>query len=86
MFSNGYLFQIETTYKAFRRGCKVKELPIIFYERRVGLISQIRAAAQVWNSVESSELRLAFGGFSPAGTSQNSPVIVRRGDGRGLPV
>ena len=35
-FSNGYLFQIEMTYKAFRRGCRIEETPIVFYERKVG--------------------------------------------------
>jgi dolichol-phosphate mannosyltransferase len=36
VFSNGYLFQIEMTYRAFRRGVKVAEIPIIFYERNLG--------------------------------------------------
>lgn len=35
-FSNGYLFQIETTYKAYRKGFKGTELPIIFVERSNG--------------------------------------------------
>ena len=35
-FSNGYLFQIETTYKAFRNGLRIEESPIVFYERKVG--------------------------------------------------
>jgi dolichol-phosphate mannosyltransferase len=34
--SNGYLFQIETTYKAYRRGARVAEIPIIFVERDLG--------------------------------------------------
>jgi dolichol-phosphate mannosyltransferase len=34
--SNGYSFQIETTYRAFKQGYKIQELPIIFYERTVG--------------------------------------------------
>ncbi len=34
--SNGYSFQIETTYRAFLRGMKVVEVPIIFVDRRVG--------------------------------------------------
>lgn len=33
------------------------------------LVSQIRAAARVWNDVESSDLRLAFGGFSGGATA-----------------
>jgi len=36
VFSNGYLFQIEMTYKAFRKGFRVGEIPIIFYERNLG--------------------------------------------------
>jgi len=35
-FANGYLFQIETTYKAYRRGFRVHEIPIIFFERDRG--------------------------------------------------
>jgi dolichol-phosphate mannosyltransferase len=34
--SNGYAFQIETTYRAARRGLRVRELPIIFVDRRAG--------------------------------------------------
>jgi len=36
VFSNGYLFQIEMTYRAFRRGFRIAEIPIIFYERNLG--------------------------------------------------
>jgi len=34
--SNGYAFQIETTYRALRRGLRVVEVPIVFVDRRVG--------------------------------------------------
>jgi dolichol-phosphate mannosyltransferase len=34
--SNGYSFQIETTYKTFLHGFKIKEIPIVFEDRRVG--------------------------------------------------
>lgn len=34
--STGYAFQVETTYKTFLHGFKIKELPIIFADRRVG--------------------------------------------------
>ncbi len=37
------------------------------------VISQIRQAAQAWNSVSSSSLRVAFGGLFSAGTPQNTP-------------
>ena len=36
VFANGYLFQIETTYGAYRRGFRVVEIPIVFVERRLG--------------------------------------------------
>jgi dolichol-phosphate mannosyltransferase len=34
--SNGYSFQIETTYRALRAGLRVVEVPIVFVDRRVG--------------------------------------------------
>lgn len=34
--SNGYAFQIELTYRALQKGFRVKELPIVFEDRRVG--------------------------------------------------
>src|SRR6266498_1573880 len=40
-----------------------------------GLVSQIRAAARVWNSVETSELRIAYGGIIAPTTQQSSPPI-----------
>ncbi len=36
VFSNGYLFQIEMTYRAMRKGFRIEEVPIIFYERNLG--------------------------------------------------
>ncbi len=40
-----------------------------------GVVSQIRAAAKVWNAVETSDLRIAFGGMAPAGTIETAPGI-----------
>lgn len=34
--SNGYAFQIEMTYRAWRAGLRIKEVPIIFMDRTVG--------------------------------------------------
>ena len=34
--SNGYMFQIEMTYKASQKGFKIKEIPIIFIDREQG--------------------------------------------------
>lgn len=36
IFSNGYSFQLELNYKVWSKGLKIKEVPIIFYERRDG--------------------------------------------------
>jgi dolichol-phosphate mannosyltransferase len=34
--SNGYSFQIETTFKTWKKGFKIKEVPIIFIDRMMG--------------------------------------------------
>jgi len=34
--SNGYAFQVETTYRALQRGLSVVEIPILFVDRRAG--------------------------------------------------
>lgn len=34
--SNGYAFQIELKYRAFLKGFKIKEFPIVFEDRKVG--------------------------------------------------
>jgi len=34
--SNGYAFQIEMTYRAWRRGLRIREIPIIFMDRTQG--------------------------------------------------
>ncbi len=44
-------------------------------DSETALISQIRAAASVWNSVPTSELRLAFGGFRENGEGMGGPYI-----------
>jgi len=36
IISNGYIFQLELNYKIWDKGMSVKEVPIIFYERRDG--------------------------------------------------
>ena len=41
----------------------------------VGLISQIRLAGKVWNDVDTSELRLSFGGFAAPNTPQSAASL-----------
>lgn len=36
ILTRGYAFQIETTYRAFQNGASIKEIPIIFIDRREG--------------------------------------------------
>jgi len=51
--SNGYSFQIEMTYRATRKGMRVKEVPIVFVDRTLGRSKMSRkifleAVAMVW--------------------------------------
>ena len=51
--SNGYAFQIETTYRALRKGLGVVEVPIVFVDRRAGRSKMSRkifaeAVVEVW--------------------------------------
>lgn len=51
--STGYAFQIELTYRALKRGFRVKEIPIVFEDRRVGQSKMSRkifleALTMVW--------------------------------------
>ncbi len=49
----GYAFQIELTYRALEQGFRVKEIPIVFYEREAGRSKMdssivLEAATKVW--------------------------------------
>lgn len=51
--SNGYAFQIETTFRALQRGLRVVEVPITFVDRRAGASKMSRrifaeAVVRVW--------------------------------------
>lgn len=51
--SNGYAFQIEMVYRAYKMGFKITEIPIIFYERNSGSSKMSKkivreAAIMVW--------------------------------------
>lgn len=51
LISGGYSFQIETTYKIHQLGFKIKEIPIIFEDRRLGAskMSLSIALSALWN-------------------------------------
>jgi dolichol-phosphate mannosyltransferase len=48
--AHGYAFQIETTYRVLRAGLRVKEVPILFTERRAGASKMTGAivAEAIW--------------------------------------
>lgn len=49
VFSNGYLFQIEMTFRAYKKGFKVVEIPIIFVERNLGRSKM--SWAVIWEAI-----------------------------------
>ncbi len=51
--SDGYAFQIEMSYKAYHQGFRIREIPIVFTDRRVGISKMSKriiweAAWMVW--------------------------------------
>jgi len=47
--SDGYAFQIEMTFKIWRRGLRIKEIPIVFVDRRAGVSKMSRRI--IWEAV-----------------------------------
>jgi len=58
--SRGYAFQIETTYRALRRGFRVVEIPITFVDRREGRSKMSRAIVleAIWRVPQLAALAL----------------------------
>ncbi len=51
--SDGYSFQIEMNFKAWKKGFRLREIPILFSDRRVGISKMSKrivreAAVMVW--------------------------------------
>jgi dolichol-phosphate mannosyltransferase len=59
--SQGYSFQVETTYRAIRAGLRVVEVPIVFSDRRVGE-SKMSGAIVAEAALRVPLLRLSGGG------------------------
>jgi dolichol-phosphate mannosyltransferase len=57
--TKGYAFQIETTYRAIRAGCRVVEVPIVFAEREAGRSHGI--ALEAMSKVPELRLRALLG-------------------------
>jgi dolichol-phosphate mannosyltransferase len=47
--SDGYSFQIEMNYHAWRRGFRIKEIPIVFVDRQVGISKMSRRI--IWEAM-----------------------------------
>jgi dolichol-phosphate mannosyltransferase len=68
----GYAFQIELTYRALLRGFKVREVPIVFQDRRVGQSKMskgivLEAMRRVWSMRSSRFAREAQAAPTPTG-------------------
>ena len=57
--SDGYAFQIEMTYKCWKRGMRIREIPIVFVDRRAGVSKMSRNI--IWEALWMC-WRLRFGG------------------------
>jgi dolichol-phosphate mannosyltransferase len=63
IISQGYLFQVEMKYKAFRAGCSVMEIPIVFTDRKHGKSKMskkifIEALLNIWKIRNSDKFGL----------------------------
>ena len=57
VISDGYAFLVETLYLAKRRGCRIREVPIIFVERRQGS-SKVSSSVLIESVIVPWRLRL----------------------------
>lgn len=78
--SNGYSFQIETTYRALLAGMRVEEVPIVFVDRRAGQSKMnrrifVEAVGMVWKLRLSApaRARARAGAYWPGGSSGTAP-------------
>ena len=73
--AGGYVFQIETTFRASRAGARVREIPIVFHDRRVGQSKMSRRivaeALVIVVGLWLGEMRQRFG--RPAARKQPEP-------------
>ncbi len=70
----GYAFQIELTYRALLRGFRVREVPIVFRDRRVGQSKMskgivLEAMRKVWSMRSSRFAREAHAATSSSGAA-----------------
>jgi dolichol-phosphate mannosyltransferase len=56
--SDGYGFQVEMTYRAYQQGARIREVPILFEDRRVG---QSKMSGSIFREALLMVPRLALG-------------------------
>ena len=71
----GYAFQIETVYQSYRKGFRIKEVPIVFRDRTVGT-SKMSAA------IVAEALTYVLGRLGAAAQERGPARRARRGDRR----
>jgi dolichol-phosphate mannosyltransferase len=76
--AEGYVFQIEVTYRALRAGFRVREVPIVFSDRTAGKSKMSpRIAVEAMWLVPQLRRRVARSALAqlPAGTRQAAPAL-----------
>jgi putative flippase GtrA len=96
IISKGYLFQVEMKYRAYIAGCSLKEIPIIFPDRKRGASKMSKkiafeAVINVWRIKGVAENRAALAQFikfsltGGLGTITNLAIFFLCADIAGLP-
>jgi dolichol-phosphate mannosyltransferase len=65
--SNGYVFQVEMCYVAEKIGLRIKEIPIHFEDRRIGM-SKMSMKTKIDSALRVFEIRMRHSGLKPAHT------------------
>jgi len=93
IISQGYSFQIEMKYKAYRAGCSIKEIPIVFVDRKHGKSKMSKkiffeALLNIWKIRNSDKPALAeflkFAVTGGLGTVTNLVIFFLCADVSGL--
>jgi dolichol-phosphate mannosyltransferase len=71
----GYAFQIETVYQSYRKGFRIKEVPIVFRDRMVG-------RSKMSTAIVAEALTYVLGQVGAAAWESGRAHLARRGDGR----
>ena len=95
VLSEGYSFQIEMKYRAWRAGCPIKEIPIVFTDRKLGASKMSKkilfeALIKIWKIKQSAgdtafDQFIKFGMTGGLGTITNLLLFFMLVDKTGLP-